>query len=197
MKLTRHRFLWVSLQIESLCDSRRIKIEGDLVDELARLPQSLAEMYSLILENIGQIEQRGRTVAKTMFRWLLCTDDAGSDVTIAACSRTMSTEYQSLSIPDILDVCSTLVIYDEALDSFRFSHLSVQEFLESRPGYTPSEANRYILERSLQTVVCNQPSGDPFWSYATFHWIFHYHRLEEQHRKEVFELYIESFFQRR
>ena len=136
-----YRFLWVSLQTESLCDSRRIKIEGDLVDELARLPRSLAGMYSLILENIGQIEQHGRTVAETMFRWLLCTYDARSRVTIAACSGTMSNEHRRLSIPDILDVCSNLVVYDEASSKFRFAHLSVREFLESQSGYTPSEAN--------------------------------------------------------
>lgn len=193
MKLNRRRFLWVSLQIENLCDSRRIKIEGDLVDELARLPRSLADMYALILENIGQIEQRGRTVAETVFKWLLCTKDARSQVTIAACSGTGSTEYRSLSISDILDVCSTLVVYDEALDRFRFAHLSVREFLESRPGFTPSDANRIFLERSLQTLMGDQSPLDLFRSYATLHWCLHYHRLEEQNRKEVFELHAKRF----
>ena len=188
-----YRFLWVSLQIESLCDSRRIKIEGDLVDELARLPRSLAGMYSLILENIGQIEQHGRTIAETMFRWLLCTYDASSRVTIAVCSGTMSTEHRRLSIPDILDVCSNLVVYDEASDRFRFAHLSVREFLESQPGYTPSEAKKWILERLLQKLTYDQPSEDPFWSFATLNWMLYYNRLEEQHRKEVFELHGKRF----
>ena len=193
MKLNRRRFLWVSLQIENLCDSRRIKIEGDLVDELTRLPRSLADMYALILENIDQIELRGRTVAETVFKWLLCTKDARSQVTIAACSGTGSTEYRSLSISDILDVCSTLVVYDEALDRFRFAHLSVREFLESRPGFTPSDANRIFLERSLQTLMGDQSPLDLFRSYATLHWCLHYHRLEEQNRKEVFELHAKRF----
>ena len=183
----------MSLQIESLCDSRRIKIEGDLVDELARLPRSLAGMYSLILENIGQIEQRGRTVAKTMFKWLLCTNDATSQVTIAACLRAVSNEYRCLSIPDILDVCSTLVVFDEALDRFRFAHLSVREFFESQPGYTPSEANKFVLERLFPTMICNEPSEDPFWSYAILYWISHYHRLEEQPRMIVFKLHAKGF----
>ncbi|CAD6592435.1 MAG: hypothetical protein ASARMPRED_006266 [Alectoria sarmentosa] len=135
-------FLWVNMQIESLCDSRRVKLQGDLVDALARLPRSLTGMYTLILENIGQIDQRGRTVAETIFRWLLCTKDATSSVIIAACSRAISIESRNLSIPDILDVCSTLVVYDESLDRFRFAHLSVREFFESQPGYTPSQANR-------------------------------------------------------
>lgn len=183
----------MSLQIENLCDSRRIKIEGDLVDELARLPRSLADMYALILANIGQIEQRGRTVAEKIFKWLLCTKDARSQVTIAACSGTIATDCRRLSTSDILDVCSTLVVYDEALDRFRFAHLSVREFLESQPGYTPSDANRFVLERSLQTLMDNQSPPDLFRSYATLNWILHYHRLEEEHRKEVSELHAKRF----
>ena len=187
------RFLWVSLQIENLCDSRRIKVEGDLVDELARLPRSLADMYSLLLGNISQIEQRGRTLAETVLKWLLCTKDAGSRVTIAACSETTSTERGSLSIPDILDVCSTLVVYDEALNRFQFAHLSIREFLESQPGYAPSEANRFVLERTLQTLIDEQSPQDPFRSYAILNWVFHYNRLEERQRKEVFELHAKRF----
>lgn len=187
MKLTVHRFLWVNLQIESLCDNRRIKLEEDLVDELARLPQSLAGMYSVILGNIGRIEQRGRTVAKTMFKWLLCTDDASSEVTLAACSGTASTECRSLSVSDVLDVCSNLVVYDKPVDTFRFAHLSVREFLESQPGYTLFEANKSVCEKALRTLTRNQTPRDHFWSYATVHWVFHYHRLGEQHRKKLFE----------
>lgn len=119
----------MSLQTESLCDSQRIKIEDDLVDELAVVPRSLAGMYALTLENISQIEQRGRTVAETVFRWLLCTKDAGSVVTIEACSGTISTEWRSLSVPDILNVCSNLVVYDDTSDNFRFAHVSVRESL--------------------------------------------------------------------
>ena len=187
------RFLWVSLQIENLCDSRRIKVEGDLVDELARLPRSLADMYSLLLENIDQIEQRGRTIAKTVLKWLLCTKDASSRATIAACSKTTSSEHGSLSIPDILDVCSTLVVYDKDLDRFQFAHLSIREFLESQPGYAPSEANRSVLERSLRTLIDTQSPENAFQSYANLNWVFHYHSLEERQRREVFELYTKRF----
>ena len=183
----------MSLQIENLCDSRRIKVEGDLVDELARLPRSLADMYSLLLEDIGRMEQRGRNIAETVLKWLLCTKDAGSRVTIAACSETTSTERESLSVPNILDVCSTLVVYDEWFDTFQFAHLSIREFLESQPGYAPSEANRFFLERSLQTLIHEQSPKDPFRSYAIFNWVFHYHCLEEQQRKEVFELHSKRF----
>ena len=187
------RFLWVSLQIDNLCDSRRIKVEGDLVNELARLPRSLADMYSLLLENIDQIEQHGRTIAKTVLKWLLCTKDASSRATIAACSKTTSSEHGNLSVPDILDVCSTLVVYDKELDRFQFAHLSIREFLESQPGYAPFEANRSVLEWSLQALMDDPSYRHPFLSYATINWVFHYHCLDEQRRKEVFELHTKSF----
>ena len=193
MLLRMCRFLWVSLQLENLCDNRRIKIEGDLVDELARLPRNLADMYARILENIGRIERRGRTVAETVLKWLVCTQDARSSVTIAAVSEKGSTEHRCLSVSDILDVCSTLIIYDEVSDRFRFAHLSIREFLESQPGYTPSEANRAVLQLSLQTLTTNQSLDDPFWSYARCYWIFHNQKLEGQHRKEVFEFHTKRF----
>ena len=190
-----YRFLWVNLQIQNLCDSRRIKVEDDLLEELTRLPQTLAGMYSLILENISQIEQHGRSVAETALKWLLCTFDSSSEAIIAACSAEYSREYRTLSVHDVLDVCSNLVIYDEALDEFRFAHLSVREFLESQTDYTSSEANQSVARRSLQSLM--SPQTEPSMGvrlYATLHWTYHYQDVEEQRRKELFEHCAKFFF---
>ena len=185
----------MNLQIQNLCDSRRIKVEDDLLEELTRLPQTLAGMYSLILENISRIEQHGRTVAETALRWLLCTKDSSSKTIIAACSATNVTERRSLSVHDVLDVCSNLVIYDEPLDEFRFAHLSVREFLESQTAYTSSEANQSVARRSLQSLMSIQleDSYKIRW-YATRNWTYHYQRIEEQRRKEFFEHCAKQFF---
>ena len=190
-----YRFLWVNLQIQNLCDSRRIKVEGDLLEELTRLPQTLAGMYSLILENISQIEQHGRNVAETALRWLLCTKDSSSKIIIAACSATNLTERRSLSIHDVLDVCSNLVIYDEALDRFRFAHLSVREFLESQSSYTSSEVNLSVARTLLQNLMSSQSENSKMVRlYATYYWTYHYRKVEEQRRKEFFEHFARQFF---
>jgi ankyrin repeat protein len=184
----------VSLQIQNLCDAGRIKVEEDLMDELARLPRSLAGMYSLILDSISQIEKHGRTIAETMLRWLLCTEDATSKTTIAACSGTSLTGRENLSIEDVLNLCCNLVVYDESVDTFRFAHLSVREYLESQPGYTLLEANICLLERFLPTCIRYQyDSEDPFCRYAACYWVSHYCRLEEKHRRKVFELHAKRF----
>ena len=184
----------MNLQIQNLCDSRRIKVEDDLLEELTRLPQTLAGMYSLILENIGQIEQHGRSVAETALRWLLCAKDSSSETVIAACSAENSTGRRTLSVHDVLDVCSNLVIYDEALNRFRFAHLSVREFLESQPSYTSSEVNLYVARKLLQNLISPRSEISKMVRlYATFYWTYHYHKVEEQRRKEFFEHWAKGF----
>lgn len=165
------------------------------MDELARLPQSLAGMYSLIFDSISQIEKHGRTIAETMLRWLLCTKDATSKTTIAACSGKSSTGRENLSIKDFLNLCCNLVVYDVSVDTFRFAHLSVREYLESRPGYTLSENNMFLLERLFPTWIDNQSANqDLFCSYAARYWVFHYRRLNELHRRRVFGSHAKRFF---
>jgi hypothetical protein len=171
-RLTFYRFLWVSLQIQNLCDGRRIKIEEDLVDELAKLPRSLTKMYSLILDNISQVERHGRTIAETVLRWLICTEDATSETTIAVCSEMSSTGNTNLSVEDNLDLCCNLVVFDEAMDTFRFAHLSVQEYLELQSGFTQSEANTFLLERLFRIWIGNWSADQNLvCSYVTRYWV--------------------------
>ena len=154
-------------------------------------------MYSLILENISQIEQHGRSVAETALKWLLCTKDSSSETIIAACSVEKLTERRTLSIHEVLDVCCNLVVYDEALHKFRFAHLSVQEFLESQPGYTSSETNQFVARRSLQSLMSTQPDYSnqlTLYEYAILHWTYHYRNVEEQPRREFFEHFAKRFF---
>ena len=185
----------MNLQIQNFCDSRRIKVEEDLLQELTKLPKGLAGMYSVMLGNISQIEQHGRSIAETALKWLLCAFKSSSTTIIAACSAENSRECRTLSVHDVLDVCSNLVIYDEACDEFRFAHLSVQEFLESQPGYTSSEANQFVARRSLQSLMNTQPEYSyTIWWYATNYWTYHYQKIEERRRKEFFEHFAKQFF---
>lgn len=109
-------------------------------------------MYSLILDKIVHIEKTGRTVAEMALKLLLCAKDAGSQVTRAACAAASSIETAALSIQKSLDVCSNLVVYDRGTDTFGFAHLSVREFLESKPGYGPSEVNIFILKQLVECL---------------------------------------------
>ncbi len=185
----------MSLQIQNLCDGHRIRIEEDLVRELARLPKSLAGIYSQIMDNISQIETRGRNIAETVLRWLLCTQEASPRIAIPLCSRKSSTELRDVTIQNILDVCCNLVVFDERLRKFRFTHLSVREYLESQPRFTASDANSWLVEKLFEIWIHVESLNEIYIRrYAKDNWITHYKNLEERSRKRVFELYAQRFF---
>lgn len=88
---------------------------------------------------------------------------------------------------EILDVCCNFVLLDEEVDSFRFAHLSVREYLEKRSDYYPVFVNLCTLDRCLSVFLCDSgdltPSSgtrstvmqqnDIFRRYSTVYWPIH------------------------
>ena len=61
-----------------------------------------------------------------------------------------SCEDADLSAEDLIDLCSGFVVLDIALDIFRFAHLSVREFLETKDDYEPSKNHALIAKLCLK-----------------------------------------------
>lgn len=183
------RFRWVSLQIQNLCDSRRIKYAEDIGEELARLPKTLVESYETIYQSISNSGYTSRTVAERVLRWLICAQrPLKSQELIAAVSMDSRGTILSSSIEDLLDACCNLVVIDLEMDVFRFAHLSVREYLESRKDYTLSDAHALVLERCLDAHTY-RPLGTPqmdsmvkqnniFRPYSTLYWPMHCQSLQ-------------------
>jgi hypothetical protein len=53
----------------------------------------------------------------------------------------------------ILDLCHDFVVFDDALDTFRFAHLSVREFLKTRAEYTPVACDVLAAEICLIQLI--------------------------------------------
>ena len=65
------RFRWVSLQLQNLCDPRRMQIEADVQQELGHLPKTLADLYAVIYKQILNSGQHSRQIAERVLKWLL------------------------------------------------------------------------------------------------------------------------------
>ncbi|KAL9612145.1 MAG: hypothetical protein Q9167_003261 [Letrouitia subvulpina] len=182
----------------SLQEKANGMLEEDLRHELQRLPRSLDEMYSLILDKTLHMERFGLTVAEMALRWLLYAIEAGSMITRALCAAASSMKSCDLSIQNILDTCSNLVSYDKRTDTFRFAHLSVREFLESKPGYGRGEATISILKvlnkgkLGEQSIIghlryrkwCRHvPELLSLKTYALRYWAYHFNTLDEQNKR--------------
>ena len=68
---------------------------------------------------------------------------------------------QQVTSDQILDFCCNLVVLDTQLDTFRFAHLSVREFMEKQEDYADSCCNVLAAETCLLAIIgsaTDQPS---------------------------------------
>src|SRR5438552_2707170 len=102
--MTYARFLWVSLQIQSLCDSQRMKHEEDISQELGKLPRTLEDLYATIHMQISCSGSRSRLIAEKTMKWLLCMQrPLRTQELIAAVSVDSKGQVLRLSSTDLLN----------------------------------------------------------------------------------------------
>ncbi|KAL8710758.1 MAG: hypothetical protein Q9220_004776 [cf. Caloplaca sp. 1 TL-2023] len=174
-------FLWASLQIQNLCDPQRMIVVSDVEDALIRLPPNLSQLYDAVLDRVDRIAPRGRIMAYSALRWLLCARRPLNAETLAEMIVRNGTH---VSKDDILSLCCNLVTFDEALKVFRFAHASVREFLEVRPGFGFEEINSQAAQECLHLVITDDwhDNGTGFSNYAVAYWVIHYRALDLEYR---------------
>ncbi|KAI4199301.1 MAG: hypothetical protein LQ350_004683 [Teloschistes chrysophthalmus] len=212
-------FLWARLQIQNLCDPERMLITRDVEDALLRPPPTLFQLYGDIMERINRIAPHGQRLAKKTLRWVLCareplTEDILTQLLAFTTSQKEPSEDQyaeHLNIPnhsqdsflkdDILSICCNLVILDQGV--FRFAHASVQEFLETQPGFGLQEINLEAAEESLSFLLSSWRDSTPrpgerlgaFSEYAVTSWLKHYSKLDFHWRShQQFASTVTTFF---
>jgi ankyrin repeat protein len=159
-----------------------MKHEEDIIQELGRLPNTLKESYDIIYQRIQDSGLISRAVAERAMKWLLCAlRPLQSPEFIAAISADADGQCLKLSNIELLDMCCNMVVLDVELDVFRFAHLSVREYLESREGYTKIETHTTALERCIDILVSEPRSlselkleqDSIFRPYAILYWPIH------------------------
>ena len=159
-----------------------MKHEEDIIQELGRLPKTLKESYDIIYQRVQDSGLISRAVAERAMKWLLCAlRPLQSPEFIAAISADTDGQCLKLSNIELLDMCCNMVVLDVELDVFRFAHLSVREYLESREGYTKIETHTTALERCIDILVSEPRSlselkleqDSIFRPYAILYWPIH------------------------
>ena len=146
------RFRWASLQLQSLCSART---DEAIRERLGQLPPKLEDLYLELYEKLTKTSANAdREVTINAFSWLLCAQrKLTSREFLAAMSTTPRRQFRQLTKEHILEMCSNMVVFDSTLDTFRFAHLSVREFLEKRPEYTREATNALAAETCLLDVL--------------------------------------------
>ncbi|KAI9040339.1 uncharacterized protein KD926_008296 [Aspergillus affinis] len=100
-------------------------------------------------------------------------DSLGADV---------ANDQHSVTTTDILQLCQNLVIVDSQLSVFRFAHLSVREYLQTRPEFTEVELHSLAMKGCMDVYMTeanmNPAHQEALKSYGMFFWPVHYKTLD-------------------
>ncbi|KAJ5611907.1 ankyrin repeat-containing domain protein [Penicillium herquei] len=190
LKSAQGMFIWVTLQLETIGNTERIKDIESIHQALNSLPSTLSESYEVIYRKIQCMGENPRRVAVRTLQWLQCAKRQLSipEFLAAVCDST-----GSISTTEILDYCCNLVVADKISDTLRLAHVSVREFLETADGYPTHEANLNIAQRCLNTYLWGKFDEDSLLNYATKYWPTHVEDLSSSQRSSINES-ITKFF---
>jgi hypothetical protein len=112
----------------------RLSCVPDIWDYLGKLPKDLKTAYDEIMQRVKEQEGRPPKIAHRAFLWVMCSSRPLKtwELEAAVCQdpETEATNPDCIDIGFILAACHNLLMIDQS-NNCRFSHLSVQEYLES------------------------------------------------------------------
>nr|POE77558.1 ankyrin-3 [Quercus suber] len=188
-KSAKGMFRWVELQIKFLCSLRKRSI---LLQRLERLPPELEQIYADLYEyNMKELGEEQAEIVRKILSWLLIAQRPLN--TSEICELVCAPEEPDMSVNTVLDMCFDLVRLDHAQDQFRFSHLSVREFLEKRPSEFEKPRLHYmatLISLSLVTRHVNKLAK----SYAGCYWPLHAEETARSGGGSMLEHPLRTFF---
>ena len=133
---------------------------------LGKLPRDLWKIYhETYTERFDEYQEEEAAIAQSVLRWLICSQLPLNTETFLALAS--SSAYQrptvSVSRDDLLDLCFNLVVHDAELNIFRFSHLSVREYLESTEYYDLERCHAFAAEYCLRILTYDLHIDQTHW----------------------------------
>ena len=132
------RFLWVSFQLDDLCEAAS---DRDIRETLRNLPRDLAETYIRILRKIK--DSRGTperfNKIQRIFKWIVCAErplkieELTEAIAIDTTDKFWDSEKMCVGGERLISQCGSLVIFDKETRAVRLAHYTVQQFLLSPP----------------------------------------------------------------
>jgi hypothetical protein len=129
---THSRFLWVKLQLDTICT---IRWEPEVRRKLKELPLGLAKTYEDIKERIKDLDSISIILAEEAFLWALHSQRPLSPEELLQAMKIGKQRHHFEQCPftlqDVLEFCQNLLVHDNTLNIVRPIHSSVQTFLEA------------------------------------------------------------------
>ena len=152
------RFRWVSLHLQFL---RSLKRADTVWKRLGELPNGLRDIYDDIYRvKIEGLEEQG-SIAKNAFKLLLTLQTQLKHEEFLQALSFCGEDKIDVSAEDLIDFSCNFLVLDAELDVFRFAHLSVREYLDTRSEYGPEYSHALAAQFCLR-YLCTSNTAGPF-----------------------------------
>ncbi|KAJ5172513.1 hypothetical protein N7492_005106 [Penicillium capsulatum] len=188
-------FQWVSLQLHQIGKSSS---EDSVYECLDSLPKGLEAAYNKVWREIEGQRDSDRTLTKRALLWVMSASKPMTTDELLSAIRVNPIESLSLSgkidEEGLLSLCNNLLVIDSQLKVWRFSHLSVLEYLQQKQDWNLPHAHCHAARACLSVLSAIYEKVDPeagldpsdhskeheildpthpFQRYARHHWILH------------------------
>ena len=140
---------------------------NDVERGLEALPDTLKGAYDEIYKRI--LDQNGSAprLAVGAFRWMQCSYEPLCSGTLLDAIRSeigdqgefSPSRKDAITVNNLLKACQNLLIFDKQLNVFRFAHLSVDEYLETRLRKVDSHGE---IAKVCLSLLCTSSSWDTY-----------------------------------
>jgi hypothetical protein len=153
-----------ALQITFLCQKKFT--EGAVRRSLRTLPDDLTDIYNKLYDSITSQEGNASRLALSAFRWVQCsyeplrTETLLDAITVEVGRPGELSPKDPIHADSLLKLCQNLLVLDKGLNVFRFAHLSVQEYLETKPELSKASSHTEIAKGCLSLLCTPGSWGD-------------------------------------
>jgi ankyrin repeat protein len=169
--LRANRFQWAALQLGQLLQLWR---ESDIRARLGKLPIGLEQTYDELHAAIRAQPGSAPAVAERAFQWVMCAFRPlkAAELVAAVCQdpELDSVQPVDVDIEFVRRACRNLLVVNPKEGTCGFSHLSVQEYFETRV-WSASQAHGLVAKTCLTLLIAksvdlphtldSSASGDP------------------------------------
>ncbi|KAL4941934.1 ankyrin repeat-containing domain protein [Aspergillus oleicola] len=145
-------FQWAVLQVHPLS---KCQSAPSVRERLNKLPATLKDSYDEVWAQIHALEGNDRMLATRALLWTMAARKSFTSsemlyaIRVDPSDGTISPLDEMLDKNGLLSICNGFLTVDSQLREWRFPHLSVQEYLESKQYVSASQAHLHAAKVSL------------------------------------------------
>ncbi|KAJ5497544.1 hypothetical protein N7463_009531 [Penicillium fimorum] len=197
-------FQWAALQAHQI---QKCKTESSVWKRLENLPDGIQKAYDEAWSQIEELEEPDKILANRAMLWIMAAERPLSTSQII-CAVRVNTTGELPTLADeieeqgLLSLCNNLLTIDSQQKVWRFAHLSVREYLETKMQWTLPRANFHAASACLSWFITMYDKDDsdeinlsdwegqpepadvlhlmhPFHLYMRHHWAKHVQEAED------------------